>query len=197
VLDKHPFEIHYLVAVARTWLSIRVELVEGRGQLFWPRPGRDFVVARTHSFGQLARAVDIAFARWDLAHMHMFTLFGGACISALNHWDGDEPEGTVDSGKTKFGKLKPGDQFAYVFDFGDEWAHVCTVGAERVDPLELLGYVPDGPTPYWGWGVLPDQYGRGWDDDGDVAPKPPKPVLSDLPPILPLWGKQRRARGRA
>ena len=34
--------------VARTWLSVTVELVEGAGYRFWPRPGRVFAVARTH-----------------------------------------------------------------------------------------------------------------------------------------------------
>ena len=28
-----------LLVVARTWLSIRVELVSGRGEVFWPRLG--------------------------------------------------------------------------------------------------------------------------------------------------------------
>ena len=30
--------------VARTWLSLTVELVEGAGFRFWPRPGRVFAV---------------------------------------------------------------------------------------------------------------------------------------------------------
>jgi len=38
--------------LARTWLSIRVELVSGRGEEFWPRPGRIFTAARSP-------------ARWD------------------------------------------------------------------------------------------------------------------------------------
>jgi hypothetical protein len=33
----------------------------------WPRPGRIFAAARSHSFRQLAAAIDLAFARWDLA----------------------------------------------------------------------------------------------------------------------------------
>jgi hypothetical protein len=77
--------------VARTWLSIQVELVHGRGRDFWPWPGRVFAAARSHTFGQLARAIDIAFARWDLAHMHMFTLADGTEVSELDHWDGEEP----------------------------------------------------------------------------------------------------------
>ena len=33
--------------MARTWLSIRVEVVEGRAELLWPRPGRVFAAATT------------------------------------------------------------------------------------------------------------------------------------------------------
>lgn len=47
--------------------SIRVDLVEGHGQRLWPRPGRIFAAARTHTFAQLARAIDDTFARWDRA----------------------------------------------------------------------------------------------------------------------------------
>ncbi|GAB3836177.1 hypothetical protein ACFPIJ_22195 [Dactylosporangium cerinum] len=106
--------------MARTWLSIRVELVGGRGVDFWPRPGRIFAAARSHSFGQLAGAIDLAFARWDLAHMHMFTLATGAEITALDQWDGEAPGGSLDSDATKLSRLTPGEQFAYLFDFGDD-----------------------------------------------------------------------------
>jgi hypothetical protein len=112
--------------VARTWLSIRVDLVSGRGVDYWPRPGRIFAAARSHSFRQLADAIDAAFARWDLAHMHMFTLADGAQVTPVDLWDGQEPDGRVDSDKTRLSRLQPGEQFAYLFDFGDDWAHLCT-----------------------------------------------------------------------
>ena len=60
--------------MSRTWLSIRVELVSGRGRDFWPRPGRDFAAGRRHTFADLAGAIDDAFARWDRAHLHLFDL---------------------------------------------------------------------------------------------------------------------------
>lgn len=180
--------------MARTWLSIRVELVSGRGEDLWPRPGRVFAAARSHSFGQLADAIDLGFGRWDLAHMHMFTLSDGTQVTATEQWDGEAPNGSVDSDATRLSRLAAGDQFAYVFDFGDDWAHVCTVGSQRIDPLDELGIVPDQPLPHFGWGDLPDQYGRRWDgDDGETAgPKPPSRPLADLPPILPWWGPRRR-----
>ncbi len=182
--------------MGRTWLSVRVELVGGRGVDLWPRPGRVFAAARSHSFRQLADAIDLAFARWDMAHMHMFTLPDGTEITALDQWDGEAPEGSLDSDKTKLGRLRPGDQFAYVFDFGDDWAHLCTVAADRIDPLDRLGIISAEPLPYFGWGELPDQYGRRWDSDDGESPEPKRParLLADLPPILPLWGPRRRGQ---
>ncbi|NLT55207.1 MAG: plasmid pRiA4b ORF-3 family protein [Actinomycetales bacterium] len=180
--------------MARTWFSIRVELVSGRGEDYWPRPGRVFAASRSHTFGQLARSVDNAFARWDLAHLHQFVLADGTELTDPQSWDDQQPEESLDSGRTALGVLKPGAQFAYVFDLGDDWTHLCTVERDRVDPLDTLGIVPELPMPYWGWGNLPDQYGRLWEeDDGESsAPRSPRNPLRDLPPILPWWGPPRR-----
>jgi hypothetical protein len=54
--------------VARTSASIRVDLIEGHGEQYWPRPGRIFAAARSHTFQQLAGAIDDALARWDRSH---------------------------------------------------------------------------------------------------------------------------------
>lgn len=182
--------------MARTWLSIRVDLVEGHGEHFWPRPGRIFAAARTHTFAQLAQAIDDAFARWDRAHLHDFSLADGTRLTTpYEDWDADAP--VADDGRTKLGRLQLGEQFVYVFDFGDDWTHLCAVGTERVDPLETLGIVPTGPLPYWGWGDIPDQYRRRWDgDDGESSP-PDDPGLSDLPPLRPWWGPRDRWKGHA
>ena len=64
--------------MARTWITVRVDLVGGRGEDLWPRPGRLLVASRSHTFRQLATAIDDAFARWDRAHLHEFTLPDGA-----------------------------------------------------------------------------------------------------------------------
>jgi hypothetical protein len=180
--------------MARSWLSIRVELVSGRGAEFWPRPGRTFAAARSHTFDQLADAIEPAFARWDPVHMHSFTLADGVQATPLEQWDGDAPEGSVDSATTKLSRLQPGEQFAYLFDFGDDWAHLCTVAAQRIDPLDTIGIVPPEPMVYFGWGDLPDQYGRRWEeDDGEsLPPKRPARLLASLPPLLPWWGPRRR-----
>ena len=99
----------------------------------------------------------------------------------------------IDDTRTKLSRLQLNDQLAYVFDLGDSWEHLCTVGPERVDPVEVYGLMPDRPVPYFGWGTIPDQYGRRWDsDDGESAvPPAPQPARSDLPPILYSWGPRR------
>ena len=127
--------------MARTWLSIRVDLVEGHGEQYWPRPGRIFAAARSHSFRQLADAIDDAFARWDRSHLQEFTLAGQIRLCRPDpDWE-IEGEITEDYQRVKLSRLQPGEQFVYVFDLGDDWAHLCTVGAQRIDPVEVLGIV--------------------------------------------------------
>lgn len=70
--------------MARTWLSIEVQLVAGRGEELWPRPGRVFVGRRTFSFRQLAHAINTGFGRWELSHLHRFVLEDGTEILPLD-----------------------------------------------------------------------------------------------------------------
>jgi hypothetical protein len=56
--------------VARTSIRIRVDLLGGGGITCDPSPGRIFVVGPSHTFEQFAGAIDAAFARWDLSHLH-------------------------------------------------------------------------------------------------------------------------------
>jgi pRiA4b ORF-3-like protein len=121
--------------------------------------------------------------------LHEFTLADGTRISPAWSWDGDEPDRSLDGSKVTLYRLRPGEQFGYVFDFGDNWQHLCTVGEQRVDPVEVLGIMPDKPLPCWGWGDIPDQYGRRWNgDDGESAVPPAPDGLSDLPPVMAGWG---------
>jgi len=123
-------------------LPIRVDLVEGRGERYWPRPGRIFAAARSHTFRQLAGAIDDAFARWDRSHLREFTLAGQIRLCRPDR-DGEiEGEISEDYQRVKLSRLRPGEQFVYVFDLGDDWAHLCTVGAQRIDPVEALGILP-------------------------------------------------------
>ena len=170
--------------MARRWISIRVELLGGRGEELWPYPGRVFAVGPAHTFADLARAIDNAFARWDLSHLSLFTLADGRVVtdtetgadlatSAL----GVLPTAALDIEVAKVMRtVEQGAQFRYVFDLGDDWTHCCTVDAGNVDPADVLGVIPPAPMAYWGWGTIPDQYDRGWaEDDGEVrAPSRPR-----------------------
>jgi hypothetical protein len=177
--------------MARTWLSIRVDLVQGHGETYWPRPGRIFAAARSHTFAQLAVAIDDAFARWDRAHLHEFDLTDATRLTTpYDDWKELGP--ALDDRSTALSRLQLGEQFVYVFDFGDDWTHLCTVGERRVDPLETLGVLPSRPLPYWGWGDIPDQYRRRWEDDDGESEPAVDPGLSDLPPLRPWWGRQTR-----
>ena len=161
-----------------SWFSIQVVLVEGNGRALWPRPGRVFAADPGHSFGQLADAIDSAFARWVRSYLREFSFADGGTLSAKA------------MGRATLGRLQPGEQFAYVYDLGDEWAHLCSVEAGPVDPEDCLGIVPRHPLAYFGWGDMPDQYGRRWEDDDGEAPIPPDPAGTDLPPLLPGWGER-------
>ncbi len=86
ICEDHP--------VARTGLSIRVDLVDGGGRTLWPRPGRVFAAARFHSFAQ--PAIDDAFARWDRAHLHMFDLGDVESLLIDRYWDDPPDNSRVD-----------------------------------------------------------------------------------------------------
>ena len=182
--------------MARTWLSVTVELLGGCGEDLWPWPGRVFAVGPSHTFSDLANAINDAFARWDRSHLSMFTLAdsrvvtdtetGAEMVASL----GGPITEAVDIESAKVARLLgPGAEFQFTFDLGDDWTHRCVIGGDKVDPIEVLGIRPDAPLPYWGWGTIPDQYGRRWaDDDGDSrAPRRPS---QPHPMLLHAWPAQ-------
>ena len=195
-----PADRDILRGMARTWLSVTVELLGGRGEELWPWPGRVIAVGPAHTFMDLANAINDAFARWDRSHLSMFTLDDGRVIT-------DEETGAeimvgsirgpvipaIDIATAKVARaLKLGAEFQFTFDLGDAWTHRCVVSEVNVDPLEVLGVRPDSPLPYWGWGNIPDQYGRRWaTDDGEsrVPARPNRPH----PMLLPAWPPQVQA----
>jgi hypothetical protein len=123
------------------------------------------LVSPDHTLAEFAEAVDVAFARWDHSHLHLFDFGDGGSFML----GGDEENEDVrDSCTTQLRslKLQPGNSFTYIYDLGDEWRHDCEVEASNVDPEEAAGAVPDKPVPFWGWGTIPDQYGR-LTDGGD------------------------------
>jgi len=153
------------------WYIIRVELLSGGGQSFDPPPGRDLLVSPHHTFRQLAELINACFARWDLGHLYVFQMEGGANIGIP-----DEELGHIDAARRKLGVRGQGEVFEYEFDFGDSWTHRCTVMDIGVTPEDHYGVRPKGPVAVWGWGSMPDQYGRTTpdgqdeddeDDDGD------------------------------
>jgi hypothetical protein len=173
--------------MTRRWQAIRVELLRGRDVVCDPPPGRVLVCPPHTTFEQLGEAIDVALARWDLSHLRMFELSDGTSVV-----DDELAEEMVAS---PFGPVVPrtaplttrvsslveeGSTFSYVFDLGDAWTHRCRV-VGRVDPEDALGIVPDRPLASWGWGSIPDQYGRRWEDDDGESDVP---VTVDLDPDL-------------
>jgi hypothetical protein len=141
------------------WLSIDVELLSGRGLVLEHPPGRVMIVSPKHTLAEFAEAIDLAFARWDHSHLHVFEFADGK-----RYMLGEsefEPD-VIDSSRTSLGALNlgAGDEFEYVFDLGDDWRHRCEVRATDADPEDEYGIAPDQPVPIWGWGWMPDQYGR-------------------------------------
>lgn len=179
--------------MARTWLSVTVELLGGRGEELWPWPGRIFAVGPSHTFMDLANAINDAFSRWDRSHLSMFTLDDGRVITdeetgaEMAASSGGPVTTALDIAVAKVARtLGPGSEFQFMFDLGDAWTHRCVVGEAKIDPLEVLGIRPDFPLPYWGWGSIPDQYGRRWATDDGESPVPPKP-RSPHPMQLHAW----------
>jgi hypothetical protein len=181
--------------VAKTWLSVTVELVEGGGYRFWPRPGRVFAAARKHTFAELATAIDVSFGRWDLAQLWQFELEGHVYVAPEDPEWGPGASDKVLPETSRLSRLAVGDVFVYQFDASDSWLHVCRVGEVRIDPVEELGETPPEVTAYDGWGVLPDQYLRRFAGDDGETPMPLDQRNRDLPPLRSWWGPGRESGG--
>lgn len=98
----------------------------------------------------------------------------------------------VDISTTRVARtVELGSEFQFTFDLGDDWTHRCVVGREKVDPVLVLGVRPDVPLPYWGWGTIPDQYGRRWSDD-DGERRPPRRPSRPHPMLRHAWPDQRQ-----
>jgi pRiA4b ORF-3-like protein len=159
--------------VARTWLQVRVDLLGGLGVRLRPAPGRIFIVGPSHTFAGLADAINTAFARWDLSHLHEFELGDGRRIGFVDPDPFEDDEAVEDHAAVKVtAAVAPGDEFRFVFDFGDRWEHRCRVLADKSDPREEWGAgpLPKQPVAIWGWGSIPDQYGRESAAELDLEP---------------------------
>ena len=144
------------------WLQIQVELAGSAELACDPPPGRILLVGPGHTFLQLAEAIDDAFARWDLAHLHAFELPGGGFVGLPDGGPplGDAPRWLDHRAIEVLAAVGPGDRFAYTFDLTACWHHECRVLEETIDPLSVFGVRPSRPAIAYGWGWIPDQYGR-------------------------------------
>lgn len=186
--------------MAKTWLSVTVELLGGGGHDLWPWPGRVLAVGPSHTFAQLAEAINDAFARWDRAHLSMFTLADGRTITDPELGDelvaspGEPLAAPLDMSTARVARtVERGEEFQFTFDLGDDWTHRCLVGEQKVDPVDVLGIRPSVPMPYWGWGSIPDQYGRRWADDDGQHPVPRRPA-DPHPMMRHTWPVQEQRR---
>ena len=144
------------------WYIIRVELIAGRADEFDPPPGRDILISPQHTFRQLAEVINTSFARWDLGHLYAFRMADGTRIGT----EFDDPPSRL-AARTKLARRYEDEIFEFEFDFGDGWQHRCTVMEVDVTPEDHYGVRPKGPVAVWGWGSMPDQYGRTRPDGGD------------------------------
>jgi hypothetical protein len=98
----------------------------------WPKvvPERIFAAARSHTFRELAEAIDTAFARRDRAHLYQFVLADGKRIGRLEFDDFNQ--GFIDGDRTRLSTLTLGEQFLYEFDFGMAGC-ICAQWARRPD----------------------------------------------------------------
>jgi hypothetical protein len=154
--------------VTSLWVHIQVELESGAGIECDPRPGRIFVVGPGHTFLQLASAIDDAFARWDVAHLHAFELSDGRLVGLPDEDGLPRARRWLDHRRARVThELAPGDAFIYTFDLAERWRHCCQVLEQPIDdPLALYGTRPRRPAIVFGWGWIPDQYGRTRADEG-------------------------------
>jgi Plasmid pRiA4b ORF-3-like protein len=144
------------------WLQVQVELQGSAAVACDPPPGRVVLVGPGHTFLQLAETIDDAFARWDLAHLHVFELPDGRLVGLPDAVPplGDAPRCLDHRAFEVLAAVGPGDRFAYTFDLTARWRHACRVLEETVDPQRVFGERPGRPAIAFGWGWIPDQYAR-------------------------------------
>jgi len=118
---------------------VRVELLGGRGEDLWPYPGRVFAVGPSHTFMDLASAINGAFARWDRSHLSMFTLADGRVVTdretgaEMAASMGGPIRASLDIESAGVARTTaPGAEFQFIFDLGDSWTHRCGVGVAAV-----------------------------------------------------------------
>jgi len=148
-------------------MTVRVALLAHGDERLEPPPGRVLLVRADHTFAEFAEAVDAAFGRWDPTPASEFAVNGQRLVSDLDADTGHGEVATSDSCEVGGVGLRAGDTFRYLFDIGEQWLHDCDVEETGVDPFAVYGEEPAWPVPVFGWGTLPDQYGREHEEDDD------------------------------
>ena len=155
------------------WMTIRVVLADGQGIELDPTPGRVMLAHAEHTFAELADAVDGAFGRWDPTPAHEFEVEGRMVASDPDALPVLMPDAHPEHSDVRtLGEvgLRPGSRFTYLFDPRQRWVHHCRVEEVGLDPFSLVEEEPDLPVPVFGWGDVPDQYGRVEEDDEPYLP---------------------------
>ena len=155
------------------WMTIRVVLADGQGIELDPAPGRVLLAHTEHTFAELADAIDGAFGRWDPTPAHEFEVEGRIVASDPGAlpvlMPGAHPEHSETRTLGEVG-LRLGSRFTYLFDPNQRWVHQCRVEQAGLDPFTMVEDEPEVPIPVFGWGDIPDQFGRVEEDDEPYLP---------------------------
>ena len=149
--------------MARTWLQIQVDLLGGGGIDCDPTPGRVFIVGPGDTFGVRQKPSTLS--------SHGRTARAPAPVRAQRLAGESAPQTStyaLDLVSLDHGTLKDHAEVPetreqirnHLRPRRPDWRHRCTVAETKVDPLEEYGIVPPGPVAIFGWGWIPDQYGR-------------------------------------
>lgn len=99
-------------------------------------PGRRLLAAGWATLAELAHAIDLAFARWDHAHLHCFEVGDGSRYILGGHDELDPPAADSQTITLQLaGLARIGVKFTYTFDLGDDWTHACEVVAQDDPPV--------------------------------------------------------------
>jgi len=182
-------------------MTVRVVLEARDGATLPQAAGRVILARLDHTFAEFARAIDTSFGRWDLTPVHEFEVYGRRLLSDVAADEGGIAEASDDVrlGETH---LRPGAPFSYVFDLGENWQHTCDVESPLVDAGQY-GEQPELPIAVFGWGTIPDQFGRETEeddeDDSTTSPSGQAQADEDLlwsdedeEEFLEAWEHQRR-----
>ena len=134
----------------------------------YPEIWRRLLVSGNTTLSTLHEVLQTAMG-WTNSHVHRFSV-AGACYADPRLEDDWAGLGAEDESAARLCEVAPwvGDRVVYEYDLGDHWEHRCVVEPEKADPLDEYGTVPPAPAVVWGWGSIPDQYGRrSFEDQGE------------------------------